>query len=104
MNKRVETIAAGWPSVGKFRFWLECGLSVPSLPRTFAYHYGMLSRDRGQTVETDTISVLGGVKWVPCPEIEEMAEMAWSAYERGEVVLAQRKHADMWYEYLAIRR
>ncbi len=102
MSKLLEITPAEWPSIGKFRFWLESGAT--NRPRAFTYHYGFLARDRGQLVDAFTGSVLGGVKWVSCPEIEELAGLAWSAYERGEVVLAQRRRGDMWYEYLAIRR
>ena len=102
MSKLLEITGAAWPSIGKFRFWLAS--AIPNRPRTFVYHYGFLARDRGQTVPVETASVLGGVKWVSCPEVEELGAAAWSAYERGEVVLAQRRRGDMWYEYLAIRR
>ena len=102
MSKLLEITPAEWPSIGKFRFWLVGG--GPNRPRAFTYHFGFLARDRGQMVPVESASVLGGVKWVSCPEIEELAGLAWSAYERGEVVLAQRRHGDMWYEYLAIRR
>jgi len=102
MSMLPEVSVAAWPSIGKFRFWLKSGAA--HRPRTFVYHYGFLARDRGQLVPVETPSTLGGVKWVSCPEVEELGAAAWSAYERGEVVLAQRRRGDMWYEYLAIRR
>lgn len=102
MSKLPEITPADWPEIGKFRFWLAS--AATHRPRTFTYHYGYLARDRGQFLPAQTASTLGGVKWVSCPEVEDLAELAWSAYERGEVVLVQRRHGEMWYEYLAIRR
>ncbi len=102
ISKLPEISGPAWPEIGKFHFWLRSGVST--LPPTFVYHYGLLARDRGQMVSVESDSILGGVKWVPCEEVEGLAALAWAAYERGEVFLVQRKHGDMWYEYLAVRR
>ena len=91
-----------WPTIGRFKFWL--GADTSGQDRTFTYHFGMLAKDRGMFVSFETPSFLTGVKWVVCEEVEALAAAAWKAYEDGQVVLVQRRHQDMWYEYIAIRR
>ena len=100
MSKLRETPAL-WPSIGKFRFWLAH--VSQSMPRSYSYHYGLLARDRGQLLTDGSSSLLGGVKWVVCEEVDAMATLAWEAQARGEVVLVQRRFEPMWYEYIAIR-
>ncbi len=101
-NKKGEVLAApGWPSLGKFRFWLDW-VSASS-PLTFTYHYGFLALDKGQMLPVSGVAPLGAEHWVPCEEVTEMARLAYDAYEAGKVVLVQRRFEHLWYEYIAVR-
>ncbi len=93
---------ADWPSIGKFQFWLNWNTTATS--RIFTYHYGFLALDKGQWLPGRTLGgIPGGERWVPCEEVTEIAALAWTAYEAGQVVLVQRKFEPLWYQYIAIR-
>lgn len=92
-----------WPNIGKFRFWLSC--QIAGRPLSFTYHYGFLPLDRGQWLWGAAAGIENaGARYVACPEVEDMAALAWAAHERGEVELVQRRLGAERFEYIAIRR
>lgn len=99
---RPEKLATpDWPSIGKFRFWLDW--SAPAAPRSFSYHFGYLALDKGQELPGPPGSLPGSTRWVECAEVTEIAELAWSACAAGKVLLVQRRFEPLWYEYIAVR-
>jgi hypothetical protein len=56
--------------------------------QTTAYHVGVLAADRGP-------------EHARIAEVNDVAEMAWRMYERGEVALTQKRIDDAICAYLA---
>ncbi len=99
----VTTNEVFWPTIGRFRFWLDC--QIANRPRAFTYHYGFLPLDPGQWLMGDAMGVENAeMRDVVCPAVEEIAALAWEAYEAGRVVVVQRRVGAGLFEYIAILR
>jgi trehalose-6-phosphatase len=75
---------AEFPTTGAFLFWLDTARGGSA----FAYHYGNLAADRGP-------------EEARIPEVNKRAEMAWDAYERGQVVLVRQRLGEKGQNYFA---
>lgn len=69
---------------------------APGAPREwFCYHRGLLGADCGVGPEAEATDAELAAR--------DARGIMWAAYEAGTVTMAQRKHGDSDYEYLARR-
>ena len=86
------------PGIGLVRAWLA-GVGGAQKSHYFVYHRGHLEEDRGRWVVAEG----NQVRWVVAEEVNKVAELMWAAYERGEVVLVQRRVGPGDWLYIAQR-
>ena len=86
------------PGVGAVRAWLDW-VGGADLPKTIVYHRGHIAFDRGVLIMDEE----GYEKWVPAPEVDDVAELMWKAHEDGKVVLVQRRIGPCDWCYIAKR-
>lgn len=84
-----------WTPETPFPFWL-----LKSRPgEVYTYHRGLLLSDRHPPQEGEPTSAEIGKARI----IEAIADMAWTAMERGQVALRQMRHAEFDWTYQAVR-
>ena len=86
------------PGVGAVRAWLDW-VGGADLPTAIIYHRGHIAFDRGVIIVDDE----GHEKWVAAQEVDDVAELMWTAHEEGRVVLVQRRVGPRDWCYIAMR-
>ncbi len=89
------------PSSGGVRAWLD-GIEGLLAPKSLVYYRGDLAFDRGHFVtraKEETVQLV----WLPCGPVDVVAKLTWEAYERGDVLLCQKRLGPRDYLYIAIR-
>jgi hypothetical protein len=73
--------------IANFVFWVH---TSPSGSK-YTYHTGFLCKDRDPTLNKE------------CVQINQIANLAWNLYEKGTLILTQRKLKVDQYQYIAIK-
>lgn len=84
-------------TVAAFELWLKH--ARPG--QQFEYHRGSLVNDREKVVSLPNHGIVAHVFYEPTHSV---ALAAWRAYEKGQVVLAQKKIGHERYKYFAFKR
>lgn len=83
-------------TLAAFTRWVE----VARPGEKMVYHTGFLVIDREKIVQLPSY----GIARVFIEPYHAIGQYAWWAYERGLVVLVQRKRSDGVFDYIAIKR